>query len=145
MAVLPRTPRTGGCQCGGVRYELSGAPEAVPEAVYVCHCTECRKQSASAFGISVIVRDGSFRATAGAPRVWTRRTDTGNRLDCWFCPDCGVRVWHISSGFPGIRSIKGGTLDDPPNLDSAVHIWTASKLPGVAIPEGAAAFPGEPD
>ena len=33
--------RTGGCQCGGVRYEV----------VFVCHCRECRRQSSSAFGI----------------------------------------------------------------------------------------------
>ena len=133
-------PLTGGCQCGGVRYALAEAPEAV----YVCHCTECRKQSASAFGISLIVRDEGFRLTAGAPRLWTRPTDSGNRLDCWFCADCGGRIWHASSGFPRILSVKGGTLDDPPDLSRAAHIWTASKLPGVLVPEGAPSFPGEP-
>ena len=133
--------QTGGCQCGGVRYALSEAPEEV----YVCHCTECRKQSASAFGISAIVREEGLRLTAGAPRVWTRLTETGNRLDCWFCPECGGRVWHASSGFPGILSVKGGTLDNPPDLAAAVHIWTASRLAGVAVPEAARAFPGEPD
>lgn len=132
---------TGSCQCGGVRYVLSSAPEAV----YVCHCTECRKQSASAFGISVIIRDESFRLTAGTPLVWSRATETGNRMDCWFCPDCGGRVWHVSSGFQGVRSIKGGTLDDPPDLGSAVHIWTASKVAGMIVPHGARSFPGEPD
>jgi hypothetical protein len=133
--------RRGGCQCGGVRYALSEAPEAV----YVCHCTGCRKQSASAFGVSAIVRRAAFRLTAGTPRVWTRRTDRGNRLDCWFCPDCGGRVWHVSSGSPGVLSVKGGTLDDPPDLFSAVHIWTARKLPGILVPDGVRSFPGEPD
>ena len=136
---------TGGCQCGGIRYALSEAPPDAPWAVYVCHCTECRKQSASAFGISLIVRDEAFRLTAGSPNVWTRGTDRGNRLDCWFCPDCGTRVWHASTGSPGRRSVKGGTLDDPPDLGAAVHIWTARKLPGVLIPSGAITFPGEPD
>lgn len=134
-------PLTGGCQCGAVRYALSDAPEAV----YVCHCTECRKQSASAFGISMIVRDHGFLMTAGTPRAWTRRTDSGHRLDCWFCPDCGGRLWHVSSGFPDVRSVKGGTLDEPPDLASAVHIWTASRLNGVIVPEGARCFEGEPD
>jgi hypothetical protein len=137
--------RTGGCQCGGVRYALAEASPDAPWAVYVCHCTECRKQSASAFGISVIVPPDSFRLTAGAPRVWTRQTATGNRLDCWFCPDCGGRIWHASSGFAEIRSVKGGTLDDPPDLGSAIHIWTASKVPGIVVPQGAQSFPGEPD
>ena len=35
---------TGGCQCGAVRYEIAQEPLAV----YVCHCRECQKQSASA-------------------------------------------------------------------------------------------------
>lgn len=131
----------GGCQCGGIRYALSEAPEAV----YVCHCTECRKQSASAFGISMIVRAPAFRLVTGVPRVWTRRTDRGHRLDCWFCPDCGGRVWHASTGLPGVLSVKGGTLDDPPDLSAAVHIWTARKLGGVTIPEDVCCFPGEPD
>ena len=43
--------RTGGCQCGAVRYAIGGAPLAL----YVCHCRECQKQSASAFGISLEV------------------------------------------------------------------------------------------
>lgn len=134
-------PLTGGCQCGGIRYALRDAPEAV----YVCHCTECRKQSASAFGISLIVRADAFELTRGAPRVWRRPTETGHRLDCWFCPACGGRVWHASSGSPDVRSVKGGTLDDPPDLTGAVHIFTRSRLAGVEIPAGAPCFPGEPE
>lgn len=133
-------PMTGGCQCGAIRYELWDAPEAV----YVCHCTECRRQSASAFGISLIVRAAAFRLAGGEPVVWRRPTDTGNRLDCWFCPTCGSRVWHVSSATPSFRSVKGGTLDQPPDLTQAVHLFTARKLPGVAIPKGALCFPGEP-
>ena len=41
-------------------------------------------------------------------------------------------------------SVKGGSLDQPVNLTAAIHIWTARKLPGVVIPQGAAQFPGEP-
>ena len=40
--------RTGGCQCGAIRYEISSPPVEL----YVCHCRECQKQSSSAFGIS---------------------------------------------------------------------------------------------
>jgi len=57
----------GGCQCGAIRYELSG--EGLE--LYVCHCKECRKQSASAFGISVIVPRGVARDTWHAEVVVT--------------------------------------------------------------------------
>lgn len=131
----------GGCQCGGIRY-------AVPEealAVYACHCTECRKQSSSAFGISFTVARDTLRLLQGAPRYWSRRTASGHTLECAFCPACGSRLWHRSSGHPGTVNIKGGSLDEPLDLANAIHLWTRSKLPGVVIPSGARSFPGEPD
>lgn len=132
--------RTGGCQCGAARYEIRG-----PELdLYACHCTECRKQSASAFGISMIVRADDFSLTQGAPRCWSRPTDSGRTLDCWFCPSCGTRLWHSGSGDRSILSVKGGSLDAPIDFGRARHIWTASKLPGLTLPDGAEQWPGEP-
>ena len=32
-------PQRGGCQCGAIRYEISGPPRVV----YACHCTECQQ------------------------------------------------------------------------------------------------------
>lgn len=132
---------TGGCQCGGCRYRIAAAPLEVD----VCHCTECRRQSASAFGITVVVPAAAFRITRGTPRSWTRQTDSGNALECRFCPECGSRLVHVSSGYRDAVFVKGGSLDQPVDLSAAVHIWTAGKLPGVVIPQGAVQFSGEPD
>jgi hypothetical protein len=63
--------RMGGCQCGELRYEIA----AEPLALYVCHCRECRKQSASAFGLSLRVPSSGFRVTQGLARFWSRVTD----------------------------------------------------------------------
>ena len=133
-------PMTGGCQCRVVRYQVWDAPETV----YVCHCTECRRQSASAFGISVIVRSAAFRLTQGRAISWFRRTASGAKLTCWFCPKCGTRLWHVDDVHPDIRSVKGGTLDTPPDLSRAAHIHTDSKLAGVLIPDDVPTFRGEP-
>jgi hypothetical protein len=129
---------TGGCQCGSVRYDASGPPMKL----YVCHCRECRKQTASGFGISAIVRREDFRLTLGAPKSGVRVADSGRRLRVMFCPDCGSRVWHDREGivWPTV-SIEGGSLDQPLDLRAAVHVWTSRKLPGVVIPEGVARFP----
>jgi hypothetical protein len=140
-SALHPTRLAGGCQCGAVRYEISGGPVSL----YVCHCRECQKQTASAFGISVIVERSAFRVTQGEVKVWSRATDSGGTLACVFCPVCGSRVWHEVIGATDTISVKGGSLDDPPDLRSACHIWTARALPGVAIPETARQFPGEPD
>ena len=115
-----------------------------PHRLYVCHCTECRAQSAAAFGISLIVGVGDFALTSGVPRVWQRPTASGGRVACSFCPECGTRLFHQGSAEPGVLSIKGGSLDHGPDLSRAYHIWTASKLPGVVIPPGATCHPGEP-
>jgi hypothetical protein len=132
-------PLTGGCQCGVLRYVVT----AEPLALYVCHCRECQKQSASAFGISLLVPSTAFSLTAGEPRTWSRQTDSGRTLRCMFCPGCGSRVWHASPTSDTI-SVKGGSLDHPVDLTAAVHIWTSRKLSGVVVPQGAAQFPGEP-
>jgi hypothetical protein len=130
----------GGCQCGAIRYAL----HARPLAIFVCHCTECRRQSASAFGISVQVPQAALLLKQGEPRLWSRPTATGHTLDCWFCPNCGTRLWHQRRGATATLNIKGGSLDEALDLTEAIHIWTRSKLPGVVIPDGARQFPQEP-
>ena len=44
-------PYTGGCLCGEIRYRLS----AEPLVLYACHCTDCQRQSATAFNLSMPV------------------------------------------------------------------------------------------
>ena len=131
----------GGCQCGAIRYALSHGLLAL----YVCHCTECRKQSASAFGISFIVPQTALRVTRGEAKFWSRPTDAGNTLDCAFCAACGSRLWHQRRGATDTLSVKGGSLDTPVDLGQATHIWTSRMLPGIILPDGAAQFPEEPD
>lgn len=138
---LQAPARLGGCQCGAVRYESTGTVRAL----YVCHCRECRKQSASAFGISLVVAASDFRLTRGTPKLWTRPTASGRILDCAFCPDCGSRLWHRPRGDSETLNIKGGSLDEPLDLRAAIHIWTSRRLPGIAVPADAAQFPFEPE
>jgi hypothetical protein len=130
---------TGGCQCGAVRYEVL----AEPLETYVCHCRECQRQSASAFGISVIVPANAFVLKQGSVATWSRPTDSGNVLECMFCVACGTRIRHASPGGATV-SVKGGSFDQPVDLTRAFHIWTSRKLPGVVIPEGATQYAGEP-
>ena len=132
---------TGGCQCGAVRYEVSEPPLQL----YICHCTECRKQSASAFGMSVNVRRDAFHLVSGTLNTWSRPTDSGNRLDCHFCTECGSRIWHERGADTPNITVKAGSLDTPPDLAEAIHIWTVRALKGVSIPADAICKSGEPD
>ena len=134
------TVRLGGCQCGSVRFRVEGPPLGL----YVCHCRECQKQSASAFGLSLVVARSGFSFISGQPRAWSRTTDSGGRLNCYFCTDCGSRLFHESAPSSDTVTIKAGCLDEPVDLSSAVHIWTKRKVPGLTLPQGAKEFAEEP-
>jgi hypothetical protein len=136
-----KLPLCGGCQCGQLRYEV----RAEPLSVYVCHCTECQRQSGSAFAMSVIVPRPALVFTAGAPQRWSRITERGNVLDGDFCPQCGVRIAHHPRINEAVSILKPGTLDDTRWLVPVGHIWTRSAQPWVDIPEGSVIFEGHPD
>ncbi len=133
--------RNGGCQCGAVRYQVIGPTLRL----VVCHCNECRKQSASAFGVSVFVARDALRLTQGEPKFWSRPTDSGRVLEGAFCSNCGSRLWHQRADGSGDISIKAGSLDEAVDLGAAVHIWTMRKLPGVLIPETATRYERGPE
>ncbi len=133
--------QAGGCQCGSVRYVVRGAPIQT----YVCHCRECQMQSASAFGISVLVAPGYIEIVKGQPKSWSRPTKSGALMPCYFCADCGSRLFHGDLQGRADVSVKGGSFDEPVDLRLAMHIWTKQKLAGVIIPDDVVTFPGEPD
>ena len=80
-------PYTGGCQCGQVRYELSGEPIRL----IACHCTECQRQSGSAFGMSMLIKKEDLKLT-GITKSFIRVADSGHKNTGVFCPNCGVRI-----------------------------------------------------
>lgn len=114
----------GGCQCGAVRYRLRR--ESL--VVYGCHCRECQKQSASAFGLSVPFSREELELV-GELASWRRPTDSGSFTTCYYCPSCGVRLYHVSDRNLEGGTIKGGTLDDTSTLEPRFHMWTSRKQP----------------
>lgn len=136
-----KLPLNGGCQCGQIRYEI----RAEPLSVYVCHCTECQRQSGSAFGMSVIVPRPAMIYTSGTPQHWSRKTERGTVIAGDSCPTCGVRLVHHPSANDQISILKPGTLDDTGWLVPVGHIWTRSAQRWVSIPEDTVNFEGHPD
>lgn len=125
------------CQCGAVKFKT---PTPEPLDLYHCHCIECRKQSSSAFGTSAIFP--AFPLPDNLPlSCYTRKTDSGGLLDCYFCMICGARVLHSRQGKKTV-SVKGGCLE---GLDwsKAKHIWCSRAV--VKIPEGVQRWDKEPD
>ncbi len=123
--------RTGGCQCGRVRYRLVGEPLFLS----VCHCKECQRQSGSAFGMSMLVPEANL-TVEGTLKSFERSSESGRPVRCHFCPECGTRIYHAISYAAGAVNLKPGTLDDTSWLEPRLQAWTRSKQPWVALPEG---------
>jgi len=134
------TPITGGCQCGACRYRIEGRRPPV----YACHCRECQKQSASAFGMSMPVARSALLLT-GETRCHSRSTDSGSRSDCHFCPQCGSRLYHQSYRNPDYVTVKAGTLDRTDELVAVAHIWVSRKQPWVRLDPAVPAFDSQPE
>ena len=65
----------GGCHCGNIRYEA----EINPGKVVICHCTDCQTLSGSAFRTVVPTIEGTFRLLSGAPKVYVKIGESGNK------------------------------------------------------------------
>ena len=112
----------GGCQCGNIRFTLTSEPIVV----YACHCTDCQKQSPSAFGLSVWIRRDDFNIDQGSPGLWQTVAESGNPKTGAYCRDCGSRIYHAFNSEDEILSVKGGALDSARALNPVANIWLRS-------------------
>lgn len=112
---------------------------------YICHCTTCRQQSSSAFGISVWFPRERFELVNGELSFWSSRADSGNTKLGAFCGQCGSRIYHAENHEDPVLSVKGGSLDRITEIEPVAHIWTRSALPWVDLTSGGLpCFPKEP-
>ena len=127
--------REGGCSCGAVRYRLASEPMFV----HCCHCLNCQRQTGSAFVINVLIEADRVEMLAAEPHPVDVPRDDGSRQRIFRCPTCELAVYSEYGG-PAVRFVRAGTLDDPSAVAPDVHIYTRSKQPWVALPDGVPAF-----
>ncbi|KAI1385662.1 Mss4-like protein [Hypoxylon trugodes] len=122
------------CQCGNASFPT---PTAKPKILFYCHCTECQKQTSSAFGTSAIyTSDGLLPLSpdlAGRMKVFHRQTEKGRSMECYFCSECGSRMFHriiSADGKPrNTVSIKGGCIEGLEwNWSGSMHIFMRSAV-----------------
>ncbi len=128
-------PREGGCACAAVRYRLTSDPLFT----HCCHCLNCQRQTGSAFVINLLIETDRVELLAGAPQPTDVPRDDGSTQRIFRCPTCQVAVFS-HYGHPGVRFVRGGTLDEPSSVVPDVHIFTRSKLPWITLPDSARAF-----
>jgi len=122
----------GGCDCGGVRYEVAGELRQV----VVCHCGRCRRTHGDAAGYTSCHESELALLERGTLRWY--ESDERRR---GFCTRCGGSLFWQADGEDEI-SITAGTLDQPTGLRTVAHIYVDSAGDYEVLPEGVRRHPG---
>ena len=115
----------GGCHCGYITYEA----EVDPQAVGICHCTDCQVMSGSAFRITVRVPAENFKLLTGKPKIYVKTTaDSGNPRAQGFCPECGSPIYATTVTNPQVYGLRVGTIRQRALLPPKRQGWCRSAL-----------------
>ncbi|MBB5753559.1 GFA family protein [Prosthecomicrobium pneumaticum] len=125
---------TGGCQCGAVRFRVTGA--LPPPSI--CHCRMCQKQFGAFYGPFVNVTMAELVWTRGARKRF-QSSNIGHR---GFCGDCGTPLTYE---VPGEIALAIGAFDTPAVLKPAIQFAVEAKLPFVDALGGLPARTGAED
>lgn len=134
------TRKTGSCQCGQISIKI----EVERLICYICHCTECQAQSASAFAISVPLEMKDAKIS-GKLNAYKRPAHSGAITSCFFCADCGTRIYHQSSNSPSKITLKGGILVGSEALQPVAHLWTKRKADWINVPASVESYLEQPE
>ena len=132
----------GACRCGEVRFRAEGAPLVT----MACHCTGCRRMTASAYSLSSLYPSDAFAVIAGEPVIGGLRGATRH----YFCPACLSWLFTRPEGLDAFVNVRSALLDDAEAHAPFLETWTVERLPWASTgavhgferfpPE--AAFPG---
>jgi hypothetical protein len=103
-------PLTGGCLCGGVRFEVT---ERLVSSSY-CHCTRCQRRTGGAASAQARIAPGSLHITAGEELVRAWKPEAGFAKE--FCSVCGSQLWSRSPDDPEVVSVRLGAFDSDPGI-----------------------------
>ncbi|KAJ9608865.1 hypothetical protein H2200_006636 [Cladophialophora chaetospira] len=96
--------------------------------VVLCHCTNCKRYTSSAFSTNIGVPRSSYKITQGDAKVFVDKGTTGKDVIRTFCGDCGSAFTSEPQATPDVVYVKYGTLDDRGLFDSVGgEIWCRSK------------------
>ena len=124
--------RTGGCFCGAVRYEITGAVLSQN----VCHCAGCRRSSGAGAVPWITVGSSGFKVIQGTlaeirSEKFPKDTCDGCGGVRAFCPKCGTPIIFKGDGRTNAVDVTVGSLDDPQNFKPTEDVFAGQRLPWV--------------
>lgn len=125
---MPGDTITGGCLCGGVRFEIA-AP--LGPLIY-CHCTRCQRRTGTAASASARLAPGGLRFLRGEELVKGWQPPDRGSEKC-FCSSCGGALFSRRPS--GELFVRMGTLDEDPGLRPAYRQFVADAAAWEPIPD----------
>jgi len=127
---------SGRCHCGAIAWEA----EVDPAQCGICHCTDCQTFSGAPFRASVPARADNFHLLRGAPTIYVKTADSGNRRAQAFCGVCGTPIYATAPDRPVAYNLRLGALRERAEIVPNRQIWCGSGLAWAkdirAVPEG---------
>jgi hypothetical protein len=120
---------TGGCVCGGVRFEVA---EPLVSAGW-CHCTRCQRRTGTPASAAGEVAPGSFRITAGEALV-TEFPPPGGFIKA-FCSVCGGHLYSRHPDGWDQVSVRLGAVDGDPGIRPQYHQHVGSAAVWQPLPD----------
>jgi hypothetical protein len=133
----PALPISGGCMCGGVRFELS---EPLLGAVF-CHCKRCQRRTGTGVSVTALTALGSYRTVSGENLVRSWDPGDGGWIKS-FCSRCGSQLFTTNAANPDLLAVRMGALNDDPGIRPAAHQFVTYAAPWAPVPDdGLPRFP----
>lgn len=117
---FPSGLRSGGCQCGAVRYAIT-TPFDNP---HICHCRMCQKAFGNYFAALVGTKKAGLTWTKGIPSFFR----SSSIVQRGFCRDCGTPLSFAYDHSERI-AVAIGSLDDPGQVAPAMQYGIEGRLP----------------
>jgi hypothetical protein len=128
----------GSCLCGSVEFEITGD---LPD-FYQCHCSLCRRLSASASDTATFLNKEQFRWRKGESNIRQFALPSGYRSD--FCSTCGSTVPHAMGNQTQVW-VPGGLLPGDVSSRVTYHLYVGSKAHWDEIGDSGTQHPEMPD
>jgi len=110
---------TGGCACGGVRYEVS---QPFVSSNY-CHCTRCQRRTGTAASANARTAEGAFRVVQGEELVKCWDPGGGGFRNC-LCSNWGSALYSCNPETKSDVAVRLGTVDGDPGIRPEKHQFT---------------------
>lgn len=119
---------SGQCLCGKVSYKCYSKPQAI----FNCHCTDCRQATGSVFGTNLFVPENTVKIV-GQVTSFSHLSDSGSTMTKRFCPECGSLLFGRNSNKKNVMSIRAGTVDQVEIIKPFINVFMDSRVPSTSI------------